>query len=117
MGVSSFDTKVNISFAVDISSSSCNKKATTQIPLRVCSGVLRSTPTWKRVLARDTSVGVVPNGASSPFAASQASPVSVSGMSPILVLVCIAAPVRLVILPFSACIEATGFSLVLGLVV
>ena len=116
MGVSSFDTKLDISFAVDVSSRSCNRKATAQIPLRVCSGVLGSAPTWKRVSARDASVGVVPDGASSPFAASQASPVPTSGMSPVLLLICVAAPVRLVVLPFSVWVGAMGFSLILGLV-
>ena len=100
MGVSSFDTKLDISFAVDVSSRSCNRKAIARIPLRVCSGVLGSAPTWKRVSARDANVGVVRDGASSPFAASQASPVPASGMSPVLLLICVAAPVRLVVLPF-----------------
>ena len=82
-----------------------------QIPLRVCSGVFGSALTWKRVSANDASVGVVPDGASSPFTASQERPVSALGMSPVLVLVCAAAPVRLVVLPFSTCAGAVGFSL------
>jgi len=76
--------------------------ATARIPLRVCRGVLGSALTWNSVLASATSVGVVPDGASSPLASSHVQPVAASGMSPLALLVGVAAPVHLVLLPFSA---------------
>ena len=69
--------------------------------------------TWNKVSARDVSVGVVPEGASNPFAISQERPVSTSGISPELVLICVVVPIHLVVLPFSACVVARGFSLML----
>jgi hypothetical protein len=62
-----------------------------------------------RHLTGDTSIGVVPDRAIKPFVTSQERPVSALGMSPVLVFT-FAAPVHLVLLPFSVCKEVTCFS-------
>ena len=100
--VSSFDTRFATSFAVFATSSSWSMNATAHIPLRVCRGVLGSAPTWNSASASVTSIGVVPDGASSPLASSHVQPDAASGMSPLALLVSAAVPVHLVLLPFSA---------------